>query len=98
MTQDKTHLTDHDLPDTPVVLDMIKNFVAAHSFNISEGFGVVTLHNGDVYRVLTEHPKAKSIGYISLTNDQRVVVFESVAELRGWLRCHRAMSILPGRS
>ena len=79
------------MTNTTEALDEIKNFVREHKYLVHEDYAVLTLHDGVEYRF--RHQRTDSPFPYSLEGDTRAMVFESIGELRGWLRCYRSMSI-----
>ena len=77
------------MTNTTEALDQIKTFVREHKYFVHDDYAVLTLHDGVEYR-LRGVPNDEVFPY-SLHNDTRAMVFETVEELRGWLRCHRSM-------
>ena len=77
------------MTNTTEALDQIKTFVREHKYFVREDYAILTLHDGVEYR-FRRIPNDNVFPY-SLHNDTRALVFETVDELRGWLRCYRSM-------
>ena len=77
------------MTNTAEALDQIKAFVRGHKYYPLSDYTVVTLHDGVEFQ-LRRVPSDDVFPY-SLHNDTRAMVFETVEELRGWLRCYRSM-------
>lgn len=79
-----------ELPETPAVLDAIKNFVKDHRYNVSEGIAFIKLYDDSEYTLESKpHPEPGVIPHISMESETRSIGFQSADELKGWLRCHR---------
>lgn len=77
------------MTNTAEALDRIASFVFDHKYYPQFDHAVVTLHDGVEFQ-LERMPNNDVFPY-SLHNDTQAMVFETVEELRGWLRCHRSM-------
>ena len=77
------------MTNTAEALDRIEAFVSDHKYYPQVDYAVITLHDGVEFQ-LRRVPNDDVFPY-SLHNDTRAMVFESIDELRGWLRCHRSM-------
>jgi hypothetical protein len=65
------------------VLDETKNLVMEHRLNLSESVAIITLHNSKVFTLLvTDAERYK----IHLEGERQAMAFDSVDELKGWLR------------
>lgn len=80
------HAYGNDLPNTATVMNNITQYVKEHRYNLSEDKGYITLYNGKEYVVEVFYPMVGFVGGIHLSNDSRSISFESIAELRGFLR------------
>jgi hypothetical protein len=70
------------------VLDDIKLLVMEHrlhliSENISESVAIITLHNSKVFTLLVTDAERYNI---HLVGEAQALAFDSVEELKGWLR------------
>ncbi|AOZ63856.1 hypothetical protein SEA_WEASELS2_278 [Rhodococcus phage Weasels2] len=65
------------------VLDAVKNLVVEHRLNLSESVATITLHNGKVFTLLVAAAERYSI---HLEGERQAMAFDSVDELKGWLR------------
>ena len=76
------------MTNTSEALDQIEAFVFDHKYFPLKDYAVVTLHDGVEFQLRSV---PNEVFPYSLHNDTRAMVFETVEELRGWLRCHRSM-------
>lgn len=75
------------------LLDAVKGYVVSHRLHLADARGTVTLANGEEFALgHVDAEEATGIrAHIEMWNERQALSFESVDELRGWLRCHRSM-------
>lgn len=66
------------------LLDEVKIYAKGSRFFPMEGLAEIQLHNGKWYAL------GFFKGKVVMDSGTHMIGFENVAELRGWLRCHRA--------
>ena len=74
------------------LLDEVKDYVVSHRLDLTDGRATVTLADGEDFilgHVNADEEKGTR-AHFELWNERRALSFESVDELRGWLRCHRS--------
>lgn len=91
MVKQHTAQTDRTLRAAEL-LDAVKGYVVSHRLDLSDGRGSVTLANGEEFTLghVDADEKRSICAHIELWNQRQALAFESVDELRGWLRCHRS--------
>lgn len=74
------------------LLDAVKGYVITHRLDLTDGRGSVMLANGEEFTLgHVDADEKKGIrAHIELWNERRAFSFESIDELRGWLRRHRS--------
>ena len=70
-------------PTVASVLDETKLLVMEHRLNLSESIAIITLHNSKVFTLLVTDDERYNI---HLEGETQALAFDSVDELKGWLR------------
>ena len=78
-----------NLPSVPEILDSIRFYVSSTEWHGITGSVVLT--DGSKWSLGNTVDVTGYVDHISLWNGKHSIAFESVDELRGWMRCHRSM-------
>lgn len=84
------------MPELSEVMDVAKLFVKSSQLHLGRAFtehhGVIETHTGNTFNVEVVEGSEGIQPHIALWNEVRAISFDSIAELRGWLRYDRSIA------